>query len=290
MLSDCGETMQPILTNLIDSSFENPSFTLGGDNADEHPQFIEWDRTCSQDGPIFFTDKHLTDVEDFADDRRKKIALLIEPPSLSATHYSNAWRLRESFDQILTFNADFFTLNPLRVLYYPLGGSWIHPTKWGIHHAKTDKVSIITSQKQGAPGHKLRHRIAARYPEVARYGRDFRSMTSKTEGLSRYRYSIVVESVRINGYFSEKLIDCLSVGTTAIYWGAPDIAQWFHGNIIAFNGMEQLDLILSNLSRMKRPDNERSMSAQFAKIYRCAEDRIFHHYGKLIWGQTTGTT
>lgn len=272
-----------IKTNLIDSSFRSLSFTLAGENADEHPQFIEWDRTCSQDGPTFYTDKHLTEAG--RDDRPgKKIALLIEPPSLSGQHYSTAWRLRDTFDAILTFNSDFFMLNPKRVRFYPLGGSWIRLEDWGVPLPKKRRVSLITSEKYGAVGHRLRHFVAKNYPEIDRWGRDFRPMKSKTDALAPYRFSIVIESVRINGYFSEKLIDCLSVGTTALYWGAPDIHSWFGTNVIPFENVRHLGELLADLSRIQIAPADRASAMHIARTLRCAEDRIFLHYGDL-WNE-----
>ena len=271
-----------IKTNLIDSSFDTPSFSMAGDNQSETPRFIQWDRTVSQDGPIFFTDKHILDVTDFAGDPRKKVALLIEPPSLNVNHYVDAFALRLNFDAILTFNVKFWELDPEKILYFPVGGSWIAPELWGLW-GKTKNLSIITSQKHGAPGHQMRHWIASTYGErMDRWGRDYRPMTSKASALGPYHFSIVVESVRTPGYFSEKLIDCLAVGTTPIYWGAPDIGQWFDEKaIVQFATGDELRSILRGLDRLRRTATTRRVALEIARSLRCAEDRIYHHYGRL---------
>jgi hypothetical protein len=275
---------EPIKTNLVDSSFESPSFTLGGDNTEEAPRLIEWDRSVSQPQttPLFITDKHIGSIVNFADYPGRKVALLIEPPSLNYGHYQTAFDLQDHFDAILTFNEAFFKMSP-RILYFPLGGSWIAPQAWSIY-PKTRKVSIITSQKHGAPGHQLRHQIAATFPaKLDRYGRDFNPVSTKRLALASYRFSVVVESIRMNGYFSEKLIDCLACGTTPIYWGAPDIHRWFPGRgIVTFGSFADLTKILSNLASFHYA-NERKVALMIqARSLRCAEDRIFTHY-KWIW-------
>ena len=49
------------------------------------------------------------------------------------------------------------------------------------------------------------------------------SCVSKYETLSRYRFSLCFENMRMTGYVTEKLFDCLYAGTIPLYLGAPDI-------------------------------------------------------------------
>lgn len=48
---------------------------------------------------------------------------------------------------------------------------------------------------------------------------------SKYEVLSRYQFCLCFENMAMKGYVTEKLFDCLYVGTIPVYWGAPDIAE-----------------------------------------------------------------
>lgn len=48
---------------------------------------------------------------------------------------------------------------------------------------------------------------------------------SKYEVLSRYQFCLCFENMAMTGYVTEKLFDCLYVGTIPVYWGAPDIAE-----------------------------------------------------------------
>lgn len=274
----------PVATNLIDSSFQLSSFTLGGDCADEAPRLVRWDRTLSQPTttPLFFTDKHIRDVVNFSDYPGRKVALLIEPPSLNFNHYQLAFDLQDSFDVILTYNSAFFQMSP-KILYYPLGGSWIREEDWRVY-PKTRRVSLITSQKTGAAGHQLRHFIAETWPErLERFGRDYRPVDTKKLALASFRFSIVVESISMPGYFSEKLIDALACGTTPIYWGATDIRRWFPGpGIVTFDSTAQLAQILGQLDRYYFDNDVKQALLTQARALRCAEDRIFHHYS-WIW-------
>ena len=40
-------------------------------------------------------------------------------------------------------------------------------------------------------------------------------------------YSVAVESSNEPNYFTEKLIDCLITKTIPIYWGCPNISEYF---------------------------------------------------------------
>jgi hypothetical protein len=53
-----------------------------------------------------------------------------------------------------------------------------------------------------------------------------------------------------NNYFTEVLLDNFRVGTVPIFWGCPNIGDFFDMNgIITFDTIEDLDLILSNLTK-----------------------------------------
>ena len=40
-------------------------------------------------------------------------------------------------------------------------------------------------------------------------------------------YSIAIESSQETNYFTEKLIDCLITKTIPVYWGCPNISEFF---------------------------------------------------------------
>ena len=58
-------------------------------------------------------------------------------------------------------------------------------------------------------------------------GGGYKAFKQKADGLAPYRYSVVIENVRERNYFTEKLIDALLCGTVPIYWGCPNIGDFF---------------------------------------------------------------
>jgi hypothetical protein len=80
-------------------------------------------------------------------------------------------------------------------------------------------------------------------------GRGYRPFADKADGLAPYRYSIVIENLREPSYFTEKLVDALLCDTVPIYWGAPDIADFFDpAGIIACTSDAEIIEALSAMS------------------------------------------
>lgn len=100
-------------------------------------------------------------------------------------------------------------------------------------------------------------------------GRGYREIARKSEGLAPYRFSVVIENSREKGYFSEKLIDALMCRTVPIYWGAPDIGDYFdtEGMIVcqSFEDIAQACRQLSEADHARRaPQIEANLRAACA--------------------------
>lgn len=62
---------------------------------------------------------------------------------------------------------------------------------------------------------------------VTLMGRSYAPFEHKHDGLAPFRFSVAIENIRVQGYFSKKLVDALLCETVPIYWGAPDVADYF---------------------------------------------------------------
>jgi len=265
--------------NLLDGSFlrfGQQSASLGGDNAGEKPRSLSW-TTDSGDLPItFLTDMKLREVDSV---EGYKVAWLLEPPSLSDGHYQTAIELEDKFDAILTFRKDLLQRGE-KWEFYPFGGSWITERNWGLHE-KSKNCCIIVSQKTGAEGHRLRHSVVSELThafDIDVYGRGYDPFDSKMEFLQDYRYAIVIESWLGDYYFSEKLIDALSVGCVPIYRGCPSIGEFFDDRaILRFASLSALQNILINVCSQWDYDNRipaLQANLKACRRYRCSEDWI----------------
>lgn len=151
-----------------------------------------------------------------------------EPPDIKS--YSPGWIA--PFARILTCHAD---LRHPRVTLAQTGLPWLVGRSYdelsaaGLP-AKSAGLSVICSDKALTVGHRRRldfvGRLAKQVP-LDRFGRGFRPLPDKWEGLAPYRYSVAVENSRHPHYWTEKIADCFLAGTVPIYWGAPNIADYF---------------------------------------------------------------
>jgi len=183
--------------------------------------------------------------------RSKRVAWLKESPS--HTRKFSVDLLRKSFDVVLTHRADLIRQGPpfYRVDF---SANWIYPTKkLPVKYEKTKAVSFIGSiehPRQG--GYVLRQDVAQalqRRNDIDCYGKGINPIESKLAALQDYRFSIAMENVREDYYYTEKIIDCFLTETVPIYWGCPSISSVFDSRgIITFESLAELERVLADLS------------------------------------------
>lgn len=165
------------------------------------------------------------------------IAWIIESPE-----YSRCDNL-DMFDIILTHDENILNTHKNSVLF-PIGGCWvdIKPKEY----IKNKYVSIIASAKSHTNGQKLRHDIIKQF-ELDVYGGGYRYIENKSEALSEYSFSVVIENCKSKYYFSEKLIDCFISKTVPIYFGAEVLPECFdERGLIRFNDIESFKVLYDN--------------------------------------------
>jgi FkbM family methyltransferase len=236
----------PQIINLIDNRFKHTKHVLGFDSLClVPPARFDWNRdfaNLSLEDTVVVTDDLIHQSANLA---CNKIALIVEPRSIDKNPYAEAQINQSKYNLIVSHDKEFIkTIDNGR--YAPLGGTWIKPPDWRCFH-KTKTVSIIASLKNFTRGHKLRHEVAHLISENDRYGSAFNKINYKLEGLKDYKFTVVIENEKIDGYFTEKLIDALITGTVPIYWGCSDIGEFFNeAGIITFNTKEDLEKILAD--------------------------------------------
>lgn len=201
------------------------------------------------DGISVFTDEMcFTNVVDEVKSKYK-IAWILESPEVKPIGYTHIHLIENKFDIIAICNADDYKNNKYKK--YLCGGRWLPQKDIGIHK-KNKLVSMVASNKNWLPLHKVRHQIAnSMKDKVDLWGSGFKKFEDFESALpyKDYAFSIVVENCVINGGFTEKIINCFATGTIPIYFGAPDIHKYFDmEGIIIFNNVNELNNIISNLT------------------------------------------
>ena len=146
---------------------------------------------------------------------------------------------------------------------------------------------MIYSWKNWIEGHKLRHQIAKYVSGVDLYGSGAgNEIKGKEEGSADYKYSIIVENNRTDHYFTEKIMDCIATGTIPIYWGCPNIGNYFNEKgILSFEKIEDLTEIFKIISE---PDHYESLlpiveeNYNLVQQYNNYEDWMFENVYKKI--------
>lgn len=106
-------------------------------------------------------------------------------------------------------------------------------------YPKTKLCSYITSFKQFTSGHQKRMELFEALKNNSKFadhifGRNYRNLEDKIDGLKDYMFSVVVENTIYPKYYTEKVTDCFATGTIPVYYGDRSILEDYDGNGIIF--------------------------------------------------------
>jgi len=173
-----------------------------------------------------------------------------EPRVVVLEAYEFAEKNIDKFEMIFTFDEKLLELNK-KFKFCPFGTSSFSKLEDRTIKLKNKNLSIIGNVRYCKfPGHFLREKIIRKWEnkfDAIKHGGVFED---KRKYLNDFRYSVVVENCKQNHYFSEKLIDCLLVGTIPIYWGCDTIFSFGFEKkgFFIFNDENDLEQIFENLN------------------------------------------
>lgn len=249
------------------------------------PKYIEWILNTPEDNDeatIIYTDCSLNLARK---NSKKNIGWLIESPEYHENYYNWIKYNNENFSHIITHDKDLLELDE-KFKFIPIGGAWILDKDISIYN-KSKNFSIIASSKNQTSGHKMRHAIISGLNGKADlYGRGFKTIQNKIEGLKDYRYTFCIENCKKDYYFTEKLIDCFLTGTIPIYWGCPSIGKFFNTDgMIIFDNLLELKDKLKFCTQEFYEKNIEAIRQNFktAHQYLCAEDYIYENQKELFY-------
>tara|TARA_A100001201_G_scaffold3086_1_gene7316 strand:+ start:2281 stop:3060 length:780 start_codon:yes stop_codon:yes gene_type:complete len=195
----------------------------------------------------------------------------------------------ENFDLVLTRRSTFLKRKNARKLVY--GTAWVHDHEkfWS---SKNGKISFTLSAKVllNSSGYISRHLLGQRLDEVRKHcsfqidGFDSERMPTGYPALNKilssanngrdemmyYNYHIAMENSRHENYFTEKLIDCFLTKTIPIYYGCPNISDYFDLNgFYTFTNMQELCDILRSINENTYDEKKEAIEKNYelAKPY-----------------------
>lgn len=198
-------------------------------SANNIPKSIEWVKDCSANISI-----HI-DYSIFSssiDKKKTNYAWIVEAKNIIPNVYEackkNILFLEENYELIFTHDQELVNLSSKFRLVLCNARAWITNPKI---HNKTKLTSMIASSKVMCSDHVYRQQIIKKYQgKLDHYGRGFKEIISKEQGLNDYCFSIAMENGNYPVMFTEKITDCFAAGVIPIYYGTVLIDQYFNKN------------------------------------------------------------
>ena len=276
-----------LTVNLFDDSFRHDACST----AWKTPKHIRYVRDRMEfDGITLFTDGYVNKPE-LVDSVKSpvKVGWLHEPECLHPHTYADSLKHGHHFDFILTYYAPFLFVPDYRgYCFAPYAGTWIRESQWGIR-PKTYRASMLFGTKMSTLGHRIRHDIADAVSGVDLFGArgeptDY-SPDTKYRVLADHAFSIVVETCRQDNLFTEILLDCFTIGTIPIFWGAPNVGEFFNADgMLSFETVEECRAIVSGLSWELYASRAQAIADNFERVkqYAITEDWLYENVLKDI--------
>lgn len=153
-------------------------------------------------------------------------------PQKKSMHTGAPWFVGKSFDELITINE-------------------VHKTKL---------ISIVTSNKLITDGHKIRYEFAHRIKDYFRdeidlFGRGILDFEDKWDVLAPYKYNISIENGSHRDYFTEKLNDCFLAFTFPIYYGCPNITEYYDSDSLMEIDIKDFDKSLRSIEKVLNTPN-----------------------------------
>lgn len=132
---------------------------------------------------------------------------------------------------------------------FPFGSCWIDKNFKKLQN--NFEVSFLCGFKNELIGHKLRHSIWDNLNKIKNIPikKIFTTKLKKDYIFNTSQFSIIVENSKYENYFTEKIVDCLITKTIPLYFGCPNIKDYFDTRgFILFDSVEELIYKLSILT------------------------------------------
>lgn len=219
-------------------------------------KYFIWDRYNYGLNTHFYT--HRAMLETMGKPRRK-YGMLIETPAIVPEDYKifDKYKgIEKEFDAIFTYDEKLLNSLP-NAEFFPGGaGVWYGKGKKDVYddkayEKKTKNISFLSSNKVMCEMHKKRVKVAKYCYEnglLDVYGKVVSNEYVDIElPFKEYRFSLVIENMQTDYYFTEKITNCFAAQTIPIYLGARKIGDFFNEDgiiVIKENDLNDIENII----------------------------------------------
>jgi hypothetical protein len=189
-----------------------------------------------------------------------RFVFLLEPPEIQDIAHMAKWGINnKTYNFLFTHNQQLLDEISEKSFLFPLASTWIKDYNFV---EKKFEVSTLVGGKLLAPGHYLRQKLWYKENKIKVPKKFF--LSGNYGGVENYnnnpilgkdksplfdsQFHICIENVKRKNWFTEKIIDCLQTKTVPIYYGCPNIGDWFdtRGFII----VDSLDEIIESCNTL----------------------------------------
>lgn len=203
-----------------------------------------------------------------------KVLVILEPPDIRQFDL-------DGFDLVLTWQEEHLRKVPQARLFVP-ATPWLTAAEWPAFRgsAKRSCLGFLRGSKTRTEGHRLRHEIWAmrsRLQAGMNIGVDFcEGGVSRDDRNQQFlnRFVLVIENSRHANYFTEKLLDAMLSGCIPVYWGCPNIGDFFdaRGLVEVQGGAEEVAAACSQLAEACHEGRAEALERNFALATEYAGD------------------
>jgi hypothetical protein len=151
-------------------------------------------------------------------------------------------RFCNQFAVIFTCQEEIAARHPAAILHPPFTAWFVKKTYDELLNndivEKNKMISIITSNKVFTVGHRKRldfvYALKKHFKDkIDLFGRGIKDFDDKWGVIAPYKYSVAIENAFSPDYFTEKLFDCYLSLTFPIYYGCPNVEDYFNDKSFA---------------------------------------------------------
>lgn len=200
------------------------------------------------------------------------------------------------FDHVFTHN-EFLLENCSKAHLFEIGCTWIPEYSFP---SKEYAVSTLVGSKVYAEGHILRQKLWFKQDRITNIKTNF-FLSGVLGDLENYnnnpvlgkektplfdsQFHVCIENTKRKNWFSEKFIDCLRTKTIPIYYGCPNIGDWFNmDGIFMVNNLEEIINTCNNLTENTYSEKLKYVEENFelSKKFFTISDRVENKIKELI--------
>lgn len=172
--------------------------------------------------------------------------LVLQEPNEYFGHHDWAIQNKDMFSCIFTWS-DKVLANCPNAVFLQFGSSWVTEEMAALPREKIFQIGHLCGEKLLAYGHYIRHEILFRENEIKipkKYvhvgeRRWPQAIKAKEEFFGPPMFAVVIENTSHNGYFTEKITDCMLLKTIPLYWGCSSIDNFYNKDgIIKFQNAD----------------------------------------------------